>query len=81
MRLAPPASTEGLAILEAFAALSDVHQSAGKRHQIAFCLALFTLAITSRNRDFLAIGDWPKSYRRELIVLLNPSKQRPPSYS
>jgi hypothetical protein len=54
---------------------------AGKRHHMALCLALFTLAVTAGNRGFLAIGDWLKSYRSELIALFKPPKQRLPSYS
>jgi hypothetical protein len=48
---------------------------------MALCLALFTLAITAGNRGFLAMGDWLRSYRRELIELFNPPKQRLPCYS
>jgi len=74
-------ATERIEILEAFAELPDVRNASGKRHQMTLCLALFTLAITAGNRGFLAIGDWLKSYRRELIDLFNPPKQRLPSYS
>lgn len=74
-------STERIEILEAFADLPDSRNTSGKRHQMTLCLALFTLAVTSGNRGFLAIGDWLKSYRRELIDLFNPPKQRLPSYS
>jgi hypothetical protein len=48
---------------------------------MALCLALFTLAVTAGNRGFIAIGDWLKSYQRELIALFQPPKQRLPSYS
>lgn len=68
-------------ILEAFAELSDVRRAAGKRHQVPLCLALFTLAVVAGNRGFLAIGDWLKSYRQELIALFGPEKDRLPSYS
>jgi hypothetical protein len=72
---------ERIEILEAFVDLPDVRKASGKRHPIALCLALFTLAVTAGNRGFLAIGDWLKSYRSELIELFNPPKQRLPSYS
>lgn len=81
MNLPSQPSTERIEILEAFADLSDVRQASGKRHQMTLCLALFTLAITAGNRGFLAIGDWLKSYRCELIELFNPPQQRLPSYS
>lgn len=74
-------ATERIEILEAFAKLPDVRNASGKRHQMTLCLALFTLAVTAGNRGFLAIGDWLASYRRELIDLFNPPKQRLPSYS
>ncbi|MGF1517209.1 MAG: transposase family protein [Nodosilinea sp.] len=92
MRLPPPVppavldsrtepAVERIEILEAFVELPDVRRAAGKRHQMALCLALFTLAVTAGNRRFIAIGDWLKSYRSELIELFNPPKQRLPSYS
>jgi hypothetical protein len=74
-------ATKRIEILEAFAKLPDVRNASGKRHQMTLCLALFTLAVTAGNRGFLAIGDWLESYRRELIDLFNPPKQRLPSYS
>jgi hypothetical protein len=76
MSLPSSPSTERIEILEAFADLPDVRHTSGKRHQMTLCLALFTLAVTSGNRGFLAIGDWLKSYRRELIDLFHPPKQR-----
>ncbi len=81
MNLPSQVSTDRIEILEAFADLPDVRQASGKRHQMTLCLALFTLAITAGNRGFLAIGDWLKSYRCELMELFNPPKQRLPSYS
>ena len=72
---------ERIELLEAFADLPDVRRAAGKRHHMALCLALFTLAVTAGNRGFIAIGDWLKSYRSELIALFKPPKQRLPSYS
>jgi hypothetical protein len=92
MRLPPPVSpavldsrtesaVERIEILEAFTDLPDVRRAAGKRHHMALCLALFTLAVTAGNRGFIAIGDWLKSYRSELIALFKPPKQRLPSYS
>jgi hypothetical protein len=70
-----------LAIVEAFANISDTRRTAGQRHQQALCLALFTLAITAGNRGFLAIGDWLKAYHDELVALFQPPKNRLPSYS
>ena len=81
MNLSSQALTDCIEILEAFADLPDVRRASGKRHQMTLCLALFTLAITAGNRGFLAIGDWLKSYRCELIELFNPPHQRLPSYS
>ena len=69
------------AILEAFAELPDPRRGAGQRHIQPLCLALFTLAIAAGNRGFIAIGDWIKSYRVELIELFKPEKGRLPSYS
>ena len=92
MRLPPPvppavldsrteSAVERIEILDAFADLPDVRRAAGKRHHMALCLALFTLAVTAGNRGFIAIGDWLKSYRSELIALFKPPKGRLPSYS
>lgn len=75
------AAPERIEILETFSDIPDVRKTSGKRHQIALCLALFTLAIAAGNRGFLAIGDWLKCYREELIELFNPPKRRLPSYS
>lgn len=72
---------ERIEILAAFSDIPDVRKVSGKRHQMALCLALFTLAIAAGNRGFLAIGDWLKSYREELIELFQPPKRRLPSYS
>ncbi|MGB3615415.1 MAG: ISAs1 family transposase [Elainellaceae cyanobacterium] len=74
-------AVERIEILEAFVDLPDVRRATGKRHHMALCLALFTLAVTAGNRGFLAIGDWLKCYQRELIDLFNPPKHRLPSYS
>ena len=92
MRLPPPSppavfdsrlepAVERIEILEAFVDLPDVRKASGKRHHLALCLALFTLAVTAGNRGFLAIGDWLNCYRSELIALFNPPKGRLPSYS
>ena len=69
------------AIMEAFAKLEDPRRRAGKRHQQRLCLALFTLAVVAGNQGFLAIGDWLKSYREQLLEWFKPPKQRLPSYS
>jgi hypothetical protein len=74
-------SDEQLEILSVFSEIPDARQSSGKRHHIALCLALFTLAIAAGNQGFLAIGDWLKSYEAELIELFDPPKCRLPSYS
>ena len=74
-------SGEPLEILSVFSEIPDARHSLGKRHNIALCLALFTLAIAAGNQGFLAIGDWLKSYEAELIELFNPPKRRLPSYS
>lgn len=68
-----------IAILEAFAGLEDPRRCAGQRHNLALCLAVFTLAIAAGNRGFLAIGDWITSYREQLVELLKPPKNRLPA--
>ena len=73
------AQPEKIEILEAFADLPDVRKASGKRHHMALCLALFTLAVTAGNRGFLSIGDWLRCYQRDLIDLFNPPKGRLPS--
>jgi DDE_Tnp_1-associated len=70
-----------LAIVEAFSGLPDLRRTAGRRHDQALCLALFTLAISAGCRGFLAIQDWLRAYRGELLALFNPAKSRLPSYS
>jgi hypothetical protein len=70
-----------LAIVEAFRDLPDTRREAGRRHELALCLALFTLAISAGCRGFLAMGDWLNSYRDELVELFAPPKNRLPSYS
>ena len=75
---APPsleARPERIEILEAFADLPDVRKASGKRHQMALCLALFTLAVTAGNRGFISIGDWLKCYQSELLDLFKPPKR------
>jgi len=81
MSLPTSPATDRIEILEAFAALPDVRHASGKRHHMALCLALFTLAVTAGNRGFLAIGNWLNSYRQELLALFHPPKDRLPSYS
>ena len=70
-----------LAIVEAFADLPDLRRGAGRRHNQALCLALFTLSVSAGCRGFIAISDWLNSYRAELLDLFSPSKNRLPSYS
>ena len=74
-----PMST--LAIVEAFRELPDLRRGAGRRHDQALCLSLFTLAVSAGCRGFLAINDWLDSYREELIDLFALAKNRLPSYS
>jgi hypothetical protein len=69
------------AILEAFSDLPDPRRRAGQRHSQTLCLALFTVAIAAGNKGFLAIGDWIRAYRVELVELFEPHKGRLPSYS
>jgi hypothetical protein len=75
------ARPERIEILDAFADLPDGRKASGKRHHMALCLALFTLAVTAGNRGFISIGDWLKCYQRDLIDLFNPPRHRLPSYS
>ena len=70
-----------LAIVEAFDGLSDPRRGAGRRHDQALCLALFTLAVSAGCKGFLAISDWLDSYRDDLLALFSPPKERLPSYS
>jgi len=70
-----------LAIVEAFRALPDLRRGAGRRHDQALCLSLFTLAVSAGCRGFLAISDWLASYREELLDLFEPPKNRLPSYN
>ena len=70
-----------LAIVEAFQDLPDLRRGAGRRHDQALCLALFTLSVSAGCRGFIAISDWLNSYRAELLDLFMPSKNRLPSYS
>lgn len=63
------------AILEAFADLPDGRRGAGQCHSLALCLALFTLAVAAGNKGFIAIGDWIKAYRSQLIDLFGVEKR------
>ena len=74
-------SPQPIAIVEAFSDITDNRRIQGKRHEIAICLASFTLAVAAGNQGFIAIGDWLKAYQGELIALLKPEKERLPSYS
>jgi hypothetical protein len=80
-KLSNEPSEERIEILEVFAGLPDRRRKKGKRHQGDLCLALFTLAVVAGNRGFLAIGDWLKCYKPELIALFKPERNRLPSYS
>lgn len=70
-----------LAIVEAFRELPDQRRGAGRRHNQALCLSLFTLAVSAGCRGFISISDWLDSYREELLELFSPPKNRLPSYS
>lgn len=70
-----------IALVDAFSDLLDTRCSSGKRHQQALCLSIFTMAVVAGNKGFLAIGDWIKVYRAELVELFQPPKGRIPSYS
>lgn len=76
-----PGDSQRIEILEAFADLPDRRQASGKRHHIALCLALFTLAVAAGNRGFLSLGDWLQSYQHDLLEIFKPAKNRLPSYS
>ena len=68
-----------VAILKAFSDIPDARRTQGKRHSVALCLAIFTLAVAAGNQGFLAIGDWIDSYRAALRELFQV--ERLPSYS
>lgn len=70
-----------IALSEAFSELIDTRRSEGKRHQQALCLAVFTVAVIAGNKGFLAIGDWIKAYKDDLVEMFQPPKGRIPSYS
>lgn len=72
----PTSTSEQIEILAAFSKIPDSRHSLGKRHHIALCLALFTLAIAAGNQGFLAIGDWLKSYQTELIELVQSAQTK-----
>ena len=63
-----------LAIVEAFQDLPDPRRGAGQRHKQSLCLALFTLSVSAGCRGFIAISDWLKNYRDELLALFKPAK-------
>ena len=77
----PFSAMSTLAIVEAFRELPDQRRGAGRRHNQALCLSLFTLAVSAGCRGFLSISDWLDSYRDELLELFSPPKDRLPSYS
>ena len=70
-----------LAIVEAFRDLPDTRRRAGRRHDQALCLALFTLAISAGCRGFISISDWLHSYKEDLLAIFCPTKNELPSYS
>lgn len=70
-----------LAIVEAFQELPDLRRGAGRRHDQALCLALFTLSVSAGCSGFIAISDWLASYQVDLLALFKPAKDRLPSYS
>ena len=68
-----------IAILEAFTDLPDARRGQGRRHSVALCVAIFTLAVAAGNQGFLAIGDWIDSYQKQLKKIF--AVKRLPSYS
>ena len=68
-----------LAIVEAFQELPDLRRGAGRRHDQALCLALFTLSVSAGCSGFIAISDWLASYQVDLLALFKPAKDRLPS--
>jgi hypothetical protein len=64
------------AIVEAFRDLPDIRRGAGRRHEQALCLALFTSAISAGCQGFLSMSDWLHSYRDDLLALFRPAKNR-----
>lgn len=61
--------------------MPDTRRGAGRRHDHALCLALFTLAISAGCRGFISISDWLHSYQDDLLAIFRPAKNRLPSYS
>lgn len=68
-----------IAILDVFKGIPDRRRKQGRRHSLSLCLALFTLAVVAGNHGFLSIGDWLKSYNKQLKKLFDT--ERLPSYS
>ena len=68
-----------IAILDVFEGIPDHRRKQGRRHSLPLCLALFTLAVVAGNHGFLSIGDWLKSYNKQLKKLFDT--ERLPSYS
>lgn len=63
-----------IAIAEAFRDLPDLRRGAGRRHEHALCLALFTLAVSAGCRGFISISDWLDRYQGELLAIFRPAK-------
>lgn len=68
-----------IAILDVFKGIPDRRRKQGRRHSLSLCLALFTLFVVAGNHGFLSIGDWLKSYNKQLKKLFDT--ERLPSYS
>ena len=64
-----------LAIVEAFQELPDARCGAGRRHEQALCLALFTLAVSAGCRGFLAISDLIGCINKLSLLRIEPSLQ------
>lgn len=68
-----------ITLLDVFKGMPDSRRKQGRRHSLQLCLALFTLAVAAGNQGFLAIGDWLKSYSKQLKELF--AVEQLPSYS
>jgi hypothetical protein len=68
-----------IALLDVFKGMPDIRRKQGRRHSLQLCLALFTIAVAAGNQGFLAIGDWLKSYSRQLKEMF--AVEQLPSYS
>ena len=68
-----PQAVEELEIIAAFSEISDPRNNSGKRHQIALCLALFTLAMDGKQLHGSYQLEWnnPDSPPHPAIMLVS----------